>query len=142
MSLTIRDHSIVSLLTILVTSTQFDEIIKIAFVEGKMTKKLNIVLSIIQKKTRAMEDINLGKLIDRELMLHYVFPMIIMSLEDHINEMLVGLMEITAEKKTNGDYVKFCDASKKIVDDFKKIKQVLEFNEVFPEKMKHFRQYK
>jgi F0F1-type ATP synthase delta subunit len=139
----IPESSIISLLVILIgTHPRYEEMIDIAFVEGKMTQKLKVILSIVKTKSRAMEDIDLGKLIpDKEFRLHYVFPLIAMLLEDNINEMLLGLMEHAEQKHTEGDYLKMCDASKDIVNNFKKIKQVLETYEVFPDKMEHFRQY-
>jgi hypothetical protein len=141
MSITISDQSILNLATLLVVSTEYGEVIKDFFVESKITKKLNIILSIIEKKVKDKQPIEAGKLLnDYEMVLHYLFPLMYLTLNDRINELLVGLMETTAEKFTNGDYLNFCNYSKQMVEDFKIIKFLLVKHDVSPKKMTHFKQ--
>ena len=61
-------------------------------------------------------------------MVCYIFPIIAFSLDNYINDILVSLMDHAEADGKSGDYVKFCNRSKSIVDDFKKIKRFVDEN--------------
>jgi hypothetical protein len=132
MSLDIREQSIVALLSILVTSFKYEKIIEMIFVESKMTKKLKIILAIVRTKMKAFEIIDVEKIIpDNEFMMHYIFPILVVTLDDYINDMMISLMDKAEKNATSGEYLRFCNSSMSVVDDFKKIKMFLDVSDIF-----------
>jgi hypothetical protein len=120
-------NAVVNLLGISVRAIRnIDEIIADMDISNERDKnRLAIILSLVVSDCRELSYytklVKIVTNLDEDFTIEVLFPYIILSLKQYVQEIFVDYMEVASEKYNENKYLGVCDMSKKIIEDFKKI---------------------